>query len=439
MGCEFWSIQVTEDLNGDGRGMGINVGTPWLDKDAHIRIEDMRGAGQSLRTVTEFHLSAKENKFNYINGKDGILADQHHRIGNGMNAFGAFRITSDVPVNAMQIDPVGGYEAWYPDASLLLPSSAAEPTYMGINYQAGGWVSVVAIENDTVVTTTGGDVMLDAFDVYRYTGGGDMTGFYLTANKPVVAFSGHECANVPTGMPFCDHLQEQLIPLASWGTTYVGARHPPRLHELVEEPELVYWRVVAGVEDQEIELQPAQTGVGDTISLTNVGEFQEFSSDHSFVASSEDPFMLVQFMAGGKIIDGPNVVPSSATGDPYMAQTAPVEQWLTQLAFLTDEDHELDFVVMSREAETSVDLECLGELSDDDFTPIDGTNYEVGFVELDKHVMGPEVECAYSQQFITASEPVGVLVGGYDSWSSYGLVGGLNLDLLWDPPSEPPG
>jgi hypothetical protein len=438
VGCEFYAIQTY----GGFTGFGISVGNPWLDKDAHIVIEDMRGPNNTLRLITEFDLGPKESQISQINGGGGLLDGQNHRIQNGMNVVGAFRVTSDVPITAMQIDPIGGAPSMVPEASMLLPTSAAEPTYLGINYVplSPSWVSVVAIEDGTTVTTTQGDVMLNAFDVFRYSEGGDMTGFFVTADQPVLAFSGVDCVNVPMGVVWCDHLEEQLIPLASWGTAYVGARHPPRLPEFNPEPELVYWRVIAAVDDQVVELEPAQQGVGDSIELATIGDFVEFSSAESFVATSEEPFMLVQYMAGGASVDPTNdcMGITLPTGDPYMAQTVPIEQWLTQLPFLTDASYQQDFVVISREAGTTVDLECLGEIPDDHFTEIPGTSYEVGFVELDIEGMGGEGECVDGQQFVTASDPVGVLVGGYDCAAGYGYNGGLSLDALWEPPDEPP-
>jgi hypothetical protein len=35
--------------------------------------------------------------------------------------------------------------------------------------------------------------------------------------------------------------------------------------------------------------------------------------------------------------------------------------------------------------------------------------------------------------------PVGILVGGYDAWASYGYPGGMGISALWEPPAEPPG
>jgi hypothetical protein len=60
-------------------------------------------------------------------------------------------------------------------------------------------------------------------------------------------------------------------------------------------------------------------------------------------------------------------------------------------------------------------------------------------VFLDDPDTGGEGECSDGQQFLRADHPVGIIVGGYDAWSSYGYPGGLGVSTLWEPPTQPPG
>ena len=122
-----------------------------------------------------------------------------------------------------------------------------------------------------------------------------------------------------------------------------------------------------------------------------------------------------------------------------MMQIVPNEQWLTQLPFLTDGSYSMDFVILVREAGSAVELDCLGVVDDAHFSAVPGTPYEVGHVELDINGAGGEGRCADGQQFVVSDTPVGVMVGGYDCAASYGYPGGLSLDALWTPPTEPPG
>ena len=51
----------------------------------------------------------------------------------------------------------------------------------------------------------------------------DLTGTKIESDKPLSVFSGHECAFVPFSTRSCDHLVEQVLPTALWGTVYYVA------------------------------------------------------------------------------------------------------------------------------------------------------------------------------------------------------------------------
>jgi hypothetical protein len=447
VGCEFYAVQVPS--NHSPLPYGISVGNPG-DQPAHVSIEDMRGPGGTLRTITAVDVPPHGSVLTEINGQGGILAGESHMIApGGLNERAAFRVTSNVPVTAMQIFPVGGGPSHISEASLLLPVNSLDTSYIAVGYPqyAGGdsFIVVVAIEDATTVQTTQGDVMLDQFDAWNYHNGSDATGFFLSADKPVAVFSGADCVMVP-GLPWyaCDHIEEQVIPLAAWGTEYVGARHPHRVPAINPSPETVYWRVIAAGNATTVTLQPPVAGVGGVIQLASLGDFYEFETAESFVATSNDPFMLVQYMSGCYNVITQTASPMScaqgATGDPYMMQMVPVEQWLTSLPFVTDTSYPRDFVIIAREAGTQVTLDCLGLVDDAHFSPIPGTTYEVGFVDLDiEGQNGGEGNCVDGEQYLTATAPVGVLVGGVDWATSYGYPGGLSLGELWVPPHMPPG
>ena len=57
---------------------------------------------------------------------------------------------------------------------------------------------------------------------------GDPTGTRVSSTNSVAVFSGNECANVPANVTYCDHVEEQMIPVASWDTEYMGIKFKPR-------------------------------------------------------------------------------------------------------------------------------------------------------------------------------------------------------------------
>ncbi|MCX4247527.1 IgGFc-binding protein [Paraliomyxa miuraensis] len=441
IGCEFWATAVPAS-GGAGLGWGVSVGNPF-DLDVTVTIEDLRGAGGTLRMFHQFVLGPRESQIIDMNGNvGGVMPGENHTAPfSGMGNNVAFRVSSDSPVTAMQINPIGGAPSFVPDASMLLPINALGQAYYGMGYGAGGFVIAVATQDGTTLNTDAGMQVLDAFDVYTFSIG-DPTGFFVGSDKPVAVFSGSSCVNVPAGAGWCDHVEEAVIPLAAWGTSYVAARHPQREPMLSPPIEPVYWRVIAGVDNITIDVDPPGIVPGDQISLAAAGDWTEVSSTQSFVldAPNDKPFMVVQYMAGGStVFNATSCTPGPAVGDPYMMQMVPTEQWLTSLPFLTDTSYARDFVLLVRETGTQVELDCLGLVDASHFTAIPGTPYEVGSVQLDNDGMGGEGSCTDGQQFMTSSNPVGVLVGGYDCAASYGYPGGLSLDALWMPPTDPPG
>jgi hypothetical protein len=201
--------------------------------------------------------------------------------------------------------------------------------------------------------------------------------------------------------------------------------------------ENVQWRIIAALDDTTVTLTPAQPEVGGSVDIAKAGDFVEFAATESFLAesSSDKPFLLVEYMTGGERFDpATDCMPGRPVGDPYMLQAVPTDQWLERLPFLTDASYARDFVTIAREQGTTVELGCLGVVPDDRFAAIPGTPYEVGHIDLDLGHAGGEGNCVDGQQFLTASQPVGVHVGGVDCAASYGYPGGLSLEALWVPP-----
>lgn len=441
IGCEFWATAVPA-VAGTDLGWGVSVGNPFEDLDVTVTIEDMRGAGGTLRQFHQLVLGPRESQIVNMNGfAGGIVPGENHTApANGLGSNVAFRVTSDSPITAMQINPIGGAPSFVPDASMLLPINSLGQAYYGMGY-GSGFVIVVATEDGTTINTDGGMFVLDAFDTYTFNLP-DPTGFFVGSDHPVAMFSGSSCVNVPAGAGWCDHIEEAVIPLAAWGTSYVAARHPHRQPMLHPAPESVYWRVIAGVDAMTITVEPAGIVPGNQIALAAAGDWFELSSTESFVltAPDDEPFMAVQFMAGGStVFNATGCAPGPAVGDPYMMQMVPAAQWLTSLPFLTDTSYAMDFVLLVREAGVQVELDCLGVVDASHFEAIPGTPYEVGTVELDIDGLGGEGTCVDGQQFVVSDGPVGVMVGGYDCAASYGYPGGLSLDALWEPPTDPPG
>ena len=152
----------------------------------------------------------------------------------GTGVASSFRISTDAPVVAYQMNPFGGGSAAVTGASLLLPTSVWDDNYVVANaYQYFAprvpSFNVVASEDNTTVTLEpvaavdgGGGIpagqagqplefTLDAGEHAQISQQAELTGSVIQSDKPVGLMGGHECMRVPLGEEWCDH-GEQMIP-----------------------------------------------------------------------------------------------------------------------------------------------------------------------------------------------------------------------------------
>ncbi|MEZ4430683.1 MAG: IgGFc-binding protein, partial [Nannocystaceae bacterium] len=333
---------------------------------------------------------------------------------------GTFKVVSDVPVVAYQHSPIDA-EA-HNDSSMLLPDHAQRQDYIVAAYtpSVGGnpaYFNVIALEDNTVVewtppdgTAAGTGVMavgpgqtgmatLGDGDMLQVTNGqGDVSGTYLKSTAPVWAVGAVQCVNVPSNITFCDHIEEQLIPLEYWGEEYVGAHAPKRGNEDY------WWRVYSGDAAVTIDTTPQQPGFPVTLDQ---GEFYEFSTQSSFIFAGDGPFMPVQYLESQ---DG-----GAGTGDPASYQMVPVEQFLDRYVFVTGSGYTFHYAQVIREAGGAPVL-------------IDGVEvsgyYPVGGYEVADWPISEGAHLAESNQTF------GIYQVGYTGVTSYAYPGGLQLEVI---------
>ena len=262
----------------------------------------------------------------------------------------------------------------------------------------------------------------------------------ISASAPVALFSGHECAFVPDGeYGSCDHVEEQLLPSSAWGIEAVLARYPAR-RDRTESSDPSIWRVVAGADNMTVFFDPPVDDLGGSYHFSARGEVLQFESptDHYVrgeldAATTEGetgaPFMAYQMMTG-RCYPGKTCSPGSTSayewGDPMMLLVPPAGQYLDRYVFNTDNkfDFDFDYAIVIRPSGATVEIECIGLLSDDDFHPVGSSQYEVGRFSLDD----PEGSgCVDGTHRLFSSQPVGLLVVGYDFANSYGYLGGVGV------------
>ncbi|MBW2278486.1 MAG: IgGFc-binding protein [Deltaproteobacteria bacterium] len=241
----------------------------------------------------------------------------------------------------------------------------------------------------------------------------DISGTYIEADKPISVFGGNDCAFVPSTVSYCDHLEHQLFPVATWGQEFVAAR--TQIRNSTPPAENDYWRVIASEDGTSIATDPSVPGL-DGVTL-DAGDVVEVGVNYTFTVDSSAPIMIGQFLTGHTATDVPW---AGAGGDPAYAILPPYEQFLDYYVFLAPEKYVEDYVVITHPA----DLDVL----------LDGSS--VGSnpsCELEAFSSEWEITRCLIPDFthiIEADESVGITVWGYGGRVSYGYTGGLNLESI---------
>jgi len=234
----------------------------------------------------------------------------------------------------------------------------------------------------------------------RVNFGGDISGAIISADKPIWVVGAVNCVNVPAGITFCDHIEEQMLPLDYWGKKYVGAHSPKR------GSEKHYWRVYGGEDGTVVTTTPAQPGT--PINL-NKGQWKEIviNNNTSFIFESDKPFLPVQYLSGQ---DG-----GAGTGDPASYQMIPVEQFLDSYAFVTGTGYTVHYAQIIR-LKGGADVLVDGVVVNGYYTVGD---YEVADWKINQ-----------GGHFAESNAPFGVLNIGYTGVTSYAYPGGLKLAVI---------
>lgn len=373
---------------------------------------------------------------------------------------GVYRLESDRPVTAYLHSTF--LNEGSNDASLLLPTrwlrgdyvvasypGYTDPKYPNADPGRPSYFDIIALEHDTRVEFVPtadtaalgvqvpavragetGAVTLARFDVLQIgasaiTGADwpaqDLSGTVIRADKPIWVISGTECANVPFGVSYCNHLQEQLLPLEYWGRRYVGPHSPLR------GSESHYWRIYAGEAGVEVTVASNSPDVEiEPFVLERRGAFRELvvPTGTSLIFTATGPILPVQYLAGV-------AATGTEVGDPSMYQMIPVEQWMKRYVFVTGVDYTRNYAQIVRR-KGGADIVLDNELITD-FYPLEGAGPDNQWEVADYELPGGQA----ARTFVAVSaEPFGVTVIGYKSKkpsSAYAYPAGTALTKLWDP------
>ena len=292
------------------------------------------------------------------------------------------------------------------DAYLGLPIDVLNVKYFVLAYEGYNteeFAIVAPYDNTSVEYTIPGyatqTIMLNQGEAFFHLGVG-ATGTYIESNKPVGVFGGNKCINIPPGFSACDHIVEQLPPLASLGKTFYTVPLATRINGDT-------FRILASADGTEVIINVA------LVATLNAGEFHEQIINGLSVIETSEPALVAQYSNCTSY--------DRVTSDPFMMIVPPIEQALNHYTFSTPgSGFSLNYVnVLAPDAIVGSIMLDGSAVNPALFTPIGSTGYS-----------GAQVSVSVGSHTITGPQPFGIHSYGFASYDSYGYPGGMAFEFI---------
>jgi hypothetical protein len=190
---------------------------------------------------------------------------------------------------------------------------------------------VIATEDSTNITATMPDgrvikqVTLNKGQIFNYSSWAfgemnhDLSGSFVVADKPVAFFTGHQCAQVPSSVNFCDQLIEMTSPVSSYGTIFP-------IGKLAEKSRYTI-RVFARDDNTTVKLND-----GEVAKLSHGEYYENNMLDASALVETSKPALVMQYCQS-------STSDSVKMADPFMMMVAPADRFVSSVnLFTTDFD-----------------------------------------------------------------------------------------------------
>ena len=189
----------------------------------------------------------------------------------------------------------------------------------------------VACKNNTRIEIGPITISLNEMETYRYTDQRDLTGTRVVSNKPISFFSGHECANVPFQMHFCDYLLEQIPNTEMWGKFYlvtpIFGRNSSNIYTIVS---------ASPSNTATVFCSNSSYTSSTIIRLTSTHKTFSVPGNSSCTITSSHPVLVVQFASGQEADD--------IDGDPFMMTLPRVERYTNEYVVVVPVGYELNVI-----------------------------------------------------------------------------------------------
>jgi hypothetical protein len=458
VGCEFWAV----DLDNEYSTVNDAAGQPWGvvvsnfgDSPADVTIATntavVKTATLAPGTLQEIELPTRE--------VDGSVKGQDDGPGTFVSP-NAFKITSTQPIVVYQFNTMR--LSYSNDASLLVPVEALGNVYRILGWPTANpisagftipgipdhsYVTIVGTQPSTHVkvrlggaivggggipaTPKGGVVEYDLgpFDVLNLESDGipgDMSGTIVESSLPVAVFTGGERGIAPmddkapappgfdkSNLCCTDHLEEQMLPVTSYGKQFVVSRSPIRSDGGYVEPDILRFMGVAAEAHVKTSLPPPD----DSFVLTP-GQIHDAYTTTDITVDSTEPVAIAQILVS-------QTFTTKYTGDPSLTIYPPVDQYRRDYLFNVPTSYDSDYVVISAPVGTNVSIDAA--------VPTGCVVAPAG------NVAGKDWEARRCPVSVGAHRmhgdaPFGIVAYGYGSRASYAFIGGANVKKIYTPP-----
>jgi hypothetical protein len=479
-GCEFFAVDLDnyQSLDNDAFNSQYAVIVSNTSKEAQAEVTVTLPDGTPLAAVVPANSLHKFELPPTWGVNDTMV---------GMNAF---KVSSNRPITVYQFNPLSNVvEVFSNDASVLLPTPALGNEYYVLTYGFGGakvqtestpasYFTVVGVSSIptqvtftvTAATLAGGPLGAlnpgetatvelkqgEVLSVSTSQPSADLTGTHITATAPIAVFGGHECPYTADRC-CCDHLEEQIVPLKTWGTHYVISKSWERWKEKD------YVRILASQDNTHVSLNPAIV----TVPALNAGQQYTFQSTVNLEVTADRPILVAQYLTSSfEILGDPFSEPCEADyncptpyvcdfwsgacvgptcngqancppghtcenypeygesyceaiGDPAMILAVSEQQFMESYVFLTPDAYLKDYLnVIAPLDAGKVVLDDM-QINPASFAAVGSSGYGVFRTEILDGV-----------HTIWSDRKIGIVVYGYDNDVSYGYPGGMGLKEL---------
>jgi gliding motility-associated-like protein len=264
----------------------------------------------------------------------------------------------------------------------------------------------------TVYLNKGQLYQVQSMNHKNMVGQGDLTGSYISSDKPIAFYSGSLSTTVPYSSTMCcwDHLYEQIPPVHSWGRDFYAVPLKSREQDR--------YRILASEDNTTVVIDQMAT-----VHL-NKGQYYEFvlhylEAKHIYADKS---ILVAQFSQSQRVDENF----TGGNGDPFMIILSPVSQAKNDVTFVAYQSSEIVNYFINIIAPTSETgkIELDGSTRQNLFNAYPGSKFSYAQIPT-----SPGTHRLYD-----SNPDMGFIayVYGFGGVESYGYGVGFNLNLVLD-------